>query len=120
MRGIFMARYKAIPQGYMTVGEVAKKMGVTVRALQYYDREGLFSPSCISEGGRRLYSDKDIVKLHQILTLKKVYKANGAPIWFGVISQFISSFIHTLICCLIVFALSPSYDSNQAYYRQNV
>ena len=102
-----MARYKAIPQGYMTVGEVAKKMGVTVRALQYYDREGLFSPSCISEGGRRLYSDKDIVKLHQILTLKKVYKANGAPIWFGVISQFISSFIHTLICCLIVFALSP-------------
>ena len=67
-----MARYKAIPQGYMTVGEVAKKMGVTVRALQYYDREGLFSPSCISDGGRRLYSDKDIVKLHQILTLKSL------------------------------------------------
>ncbi len=67
-----MARYKAIPQGYMTVGEVAKKMGVTARALQYYDREGLFSPSCISEGGRRLYSDKDIVKLHQILTLKSL------------------------------------------------
>lgn len=72
MRGIFMARYKAIPQGYMTVGEVAKKMGVTARALQYYDREGLFSPSCISEGGRRLYSDKDIVKLHQILTFKSL------------------------------------------------
>jgi DNA-binding transcriptional MerR regulator len=67
-----MARYKAIPQGYMTVGEVAKKMGVTARALQYYDREGLFSPSCISEGGRRLYSDKDIVKLHQILTFKSL------------------------------------------------
>lgn len=68
----FMAKYKAIPQGYMTVGEVAKKMGVTVRALQYYDREGLFSPSCISDGGRRLYSDKDIIKLHQILTLKSL------------------------------------------------
>ena len=67
-----MANYRAIPQGYMTVGEVAKKMGVTVRALQYYDREGLFSPSCISEGGRRLYNDKDIVKLHQILTLKSL------------------------------------------------
>ena len=67
-----MARYKAIPQGYMTVGEVAKKMGVTVRALQYYDREGLFSPSCVSDGGRRLYSDKDLVKLHQILTLKSL------------------------------------------------
>ena len=67
-----MTTYKAIPQGYMTVGEVAKKMGVTVRALQYYDREGLFSPSCISDGGRRLYNDKDIVKLHQILTLKSL------------------------------------------------
>lgn len=39
--------------------------------------------------------------------VKKVYKANGAPIWFGVVTQFISSFIHTLIVCLIVFALSP-------------
>ena len=67
-----MANYKAIPQGYMTVGEVAKKMGVTVRALQYYDREGLFCPSAVSEGGRRLYSDKDIIKLHQILSLKSL------------------------------------------------
>ncbi len=39
--------------------------------------------------------------------VKKVYKANGAPIWFGVISQFISSFIHTFIVCLIIFAVSP-------------
>lgn len=67
-----MEKYKSIPQGYMTVGEVAKKMGITVRALQYYDREGIFNPSCISEGGRRLYSDKDIIKLHQILTLKSL------------------------------------------------
>ena len=29
-----MAKYRAIPQGFMTVGEVAKKMGVTVRTLQ--------------------------------------------------------------------------------------
>ena len=65
-----MEKYRAIPQGYMTVGEVAKKMDVTVRTLQYYDREGLLSPSCVSEGGRRLYTDRDIVKLHQILSLK--------------------------------------------------
>lgn len=65
-----MNKHKAIPQGYMTVGEVAKKMDVTVRTLQHYDREGLLSPSSMSEGGRRLYTDKDIVKLHQILSLK--------------------------------------------------
>ena len=65
-----MDKNKAIPQGYMTGGEAAKKMDVTVRTLQHYDREGLLSPSAMSEGGRRLYTDKDMVKLHQILSLK--------------------------------------------------
>lgn len=65
-----MENHKAIPQGYMTVGEAAKKMGVTVRTLQYYDRKGLFSPTAESAGGRRLYTDKDLVKLHQILSMK--------------------------------------------------
>ncbi len=65
-----MEKNRAIPQGYMTVGEVAKKMDVTVRTLQHYDKEGLLSPSAVSDGGRRLYTDKDIIKLHQILSLK--------------------------------------------------
>jgi DNA-binding transcriptional MerR regulator len=55
---------------FMSVGEVAKKMNTTVRTLQYYDREGILTPSAESEGGRRLYSDKDIIKLHQILSMK--------------------------------------------------
>ena len=65
-----MESYRAIPQGYMTVGEIAKKMGVTIRTLQYYDKMGLLSPSATSEGGRRLYTDKDLIRLHQILSLK--------------------------------------------------
>jgi DNA-binding transcriptional MerR regulator len=65
-----MEKYKATPEGYMTVGEVAKKMSVTVRTLQYYDKEGLLTPSSESEGGRRLYTDKDVIKLYQILSLK--------------------------------------------------
>lgn len=32
---------KAIPENFMTVGALAKKMGTTVRTLQYYDKEGL-------------------------------------------------------------------------------
>ena len=55
---------------YLTVGELAKKMGVTVRTLQYYDKENILNPSAFSEGGRRLYSKKDIVKLHQIISFK--------------------------------------------------
>lgn len=67
-----MSKHRAIPQGYMTVGEVAKKMGITVRTLQYYDKEGLLSPSAESEGGRRLYTDKDLITLYQIISLKSL------------------------------------------------
>ncbi len=67
-----MPKQKAIPPGYMTVGELAKKMNTTVRALQYYDKEGLLAPSEISEGGRRLYADRDVITLHQILSLKSL------------------------------------------------
>ena len=67
-----MAKYRAIPAGFMTIGEVAKKMGVTVRTLQYYDKEKLLSPSAESEGGRRLYTDKDLIILHQIMALKSL------------------------------------------------
>lgn len=67
-----MAKFRAIPEGYMTVGKVAKKMGVTVRTLQYYDKEELLSPSAESDGGRRLYTDKDLVLLHQIISMKSL------------------------------------------------
>lgn len=65
-----MEKEKAIPKDYMTVGEVAKKMNVTVRTLQHYDNEGILCPSSVSPGGRRLYTYKDLLKLHQILSLK--------------------------------------------------
>jgi len=65
-----MIKNKAIPEGYMTVGEVAKKMKTTVRTLQYYDKEDVLKPSGESEGGRRLYTNKDLVRLHQIQSMK--------------------------------------------------
>jgi len=65
-----MDKHRAIPQGYMTVGEAAKKMNTTVRTLQYYDKEGILSPSAESEGGRRLYTEQDFIKLHQIQSMK--------------------------------------------------
>ncbi len=65
-----MNKHRAIPRAYMTVGELAKKMNTTVRTLQHYDKEGLLSPSAESEGGRRLYTDTDVIKLHQIQSMK--------------------------------------------------
>ena len=67
-----MEKYRAIPEGYMRIGEMAKKAGVTVRTLQYYDKEGLLSPSAESEGGFRLYTDKDLARLIQILMMKQL------------------------------------------------
>lgn len=55
---------------WMSIGELAKLMKVSVRTLQYYDKQGLLSPSAFSEGGRRLYHANDVVKLHQILSFK--------------------------------------------------
>lgn len=53
-----------------SVGELARRCGVTVRTLQYYDKEGLICPRHYTEGGRRLYGREDIVLLHQIIFLK--------------------------------------------------
>jgi len=67
-----MDNYRAIPEGYMRVGELAKKAGISTNALRYYDKEGLLSPSSESEGGYRLYTDKDMLRLTQIITMKQL------------------------------------------------
>lgn len=54
------------------VGELAKRVGLTVRTLHHYDRIGLFSPSRITESGHRLYTIEDLRVLQQILTLKQL------------------------------------------------
>ena len=62
--GCSMKEERAIPEGYMTVGQLAEKMGTTVRALQYYHTKGLLLPSAESSGGRRLYTHRDICLLY--------------------------------------------------------
>ncbi len=52
-----------------TVGELARKAGVTVRTLQYYDKCRILTPE-YTEGGRRMYNRHDVILLHQILFLK--------------------------------------------------
>src|SRR5580692_2310307 len=50
--------------------EFAERAGVTVRTLHHYDRLGLLAPSGRTEAGYRLYGDRDLVRLEQILALK--------------------------------------------------
>lgn len=39
--------------------------------------------------------------------IKKVYKANGLPLFLGVVTHFISAFIHLFIMCTIIFIVAP-------------
>ena len=57
-------------QRYLTVGELARRVGVTVRTIQYYDQQGLLSPSAKGPQNQRLYTDANVKDLYRILTLK--------------------------------------------------
>ena len=57
-------------QRYLTVGELARRVGVTVRTIQYYDQQGLLSPSAKGPQNQRLYTDDNVKDLYRILTLK--------------------------------------------------
>jgi DNA-binding transcriptional MerR regulator len=50
--------------------EFSERAGVTVRALHHYDRLGLLKPSGYTASGYRLYGERDLARLQQIVTLK--------------------------------------------------
>ena len=39
--------------------------------------------------------------------IKKVYKANGVPIYMGIIAMFLSAFVHLMITCIVIVFLAP-------------
>lgn len=55
-----------------TTGEIAKLCGVTVRTVQYYDSRDILTPSELTEGGRRLYSEEDVKRLKVICMLREL------------------------------------------------
>lgn len=59
-----------------TVGELAKLTGVTVRTLHHYDEIGLVTPSQRTAAGYRLYGERDVLRLQQVL----VHRELGLPL----------------------------------------
>jgi len=53
----------------MQAGKFAARAGISVRTLHHYDRLGLLRPRRTA-AGYRLYSERDFVRLQQIVTLK--------------------------------------------------
>lgn len=57
---------------FWKVGELAKQTQLTIRTLHYYEEIGLLTPSCRTDSGHRVYSEDDIVRLQQILSLRQL------------------------------------------------
>lgn len=55
-----------------TTGELAKLCNVSVRTVQYYDKENILKPSELSEGGRRIYTEDDLKKFRCICLYKSL------------------------------------------------
>ena len=53
-----------------TTGEIAKLCGVSVRTVQHYDTRGILTPSELTDGGRRLYSEDDLKRMKIICFLR--------------------------------------------------
>lgn len=55
-----------------TVKEVSKMTGISIRTLRYYDEIGLLKPTKISDNKYRLYDDKALEKLQEIMFFKEM------------------------------------------------
>jgi len=56
----------------LKIGELARRTGVSVRALHHYDEVGLLTPSHRTAGGHRLYTEADVARLQQIRSLREL------------------------------------------------
>ena len=56
----------------MTIHEVSRITGLTIRALQYYDNIGLLEPADVTETGYRLYDDESLYRIHEIMLFREL------------------------------------------------
>ncbi|MBR2790438.1 MAG: MerR family transcriptional regulator [Eggerthellaceae bacterium] len=56
--------------GLVFVTELARRVGVSVRTIQYYDQMGLLAPNAKGPNNQRLYTEEERSQLYRILVLK--------------------------------------------------
>jgi len=54
----------------LKIGELARRIGLTVRTVHHYDASGLVKRSARSDAGYRLYNRNDVARLHRIQALR--------------------------------------------------
>lgn len=52
------------------IGEVAERIGLSLRTVRYYEEQGLIEPAGRTEGGFRLYTDEQVDRLLLIKQMK--------------------------------------------------
>lgn len=55
---------------FWKIGQLAKRTGLSVRTLHFYDEIGLLKPRHRSNADHRLYGEDDIARLQQIVSLR--------------------------------------------------
>ncbi len=55
-----------------SISALAKKARVTPRTLRHYDQIGLLKPRIRMAGGKRLYTDEEVLRFYEIVFFKKV------------------------------------------------
>lgn len=57
----------------LSIQEVKKQTGISVRTLRYYDEINLLLPTAKTAGGHRLYGEEELKKLREIQFLKTLH-----------------------------------------------
>jgi len=61
----------------LRIGEVARLAGTTTRTIRYYEELGLLASDAPREAGRhRLYGERDVERLREVLRLKQLLGVN--------------------------------------------
>lgn len=55
-----------------TVKEVSELTGISIRTLRYYDEIDLLKPAKVTEAGYRLYDERSLKKLRQIMFFREL------------------------------------------------
>ncbi|MEU6353409.1 MerR family transcriptional regulator [Streptomyces sp. NPDC047072] len=58
--------------GLLTIGELARTTGLTVRTIRYWSDEGVLHPVTRSSGGYRLYDAGSVARLELVRTLREL------------------------------------------------